>query len=109
MKRLTAHLAGITLGIAAVTGCGGSDGGVKGNSKVDMQEAAEKADALVYRTFSAVHPPLDWTHDTSDHGSCSGSEAYGDVTRRAVVMTKVSADGAGLCWASSSGTGRRPD
>jgi hypothetical protein len=90
MKKLTAHLAGIALGIVAATGCSGSDGGVKGNSKVDMQEAAEKADALVYRTFRAVRPPLDWTHDASDHGSCSGSDEYGDVTRRAVVMTKVS-------------------
>ncbi|ROP46979.1 hypothetical protein [Streptomyces sp. PanSC9] len=90
MKKLTAHLAGIALVIAAATGCSGSDGDVKGNSKVDMQEAAEKADALVYQTFRAVRPPLDWTHDASDHGSCDGSDAYGDVTRRAVVMTKVS-------------------
>ncbi|NEA46691.1 hypothetical protein [Streptomyces sp. SID10815] len=104
MKKLAAHLAAIALGIVAVTGCGGNDGGVKGNSKMDMQEAAEKADALVYRTFGAVRPPLDWTHEASDHGSCDGSDEYGDVTRRAVVMTKVSAE---LFSASSSGTGLR--
>lgn len=92
MKKLAAHLAAIALGIVAVTGCGGSNEGVKGNSKMDMQEAAEKADALVYRTFAAVQPPLDWTHDASDHGSCGDSDEYGDVTRRAVVMTKVSAE-----------------
>jgi hypothetical protein len=56
-----------------------------------MQEAADKADALVYDTFSAVKPPVEWTHDVSDHGSCGGeSTGLGDVTRRAVVMTKVS-------------------
>ncbi|MEV5780333.1 hypothetical protein AB0M86_47065 [Streptomyces sp. NPDC051639] len=55
-----------------------------------MQEAADKADGLIYQTLSAVKPPLEWTHDTSDHGGCTGSSAYGDVKRRAVVMTKVS-------------------
>ncbi|MFD5451840.1 hypothetical protein [Streptomyces sp. NPDC127100] len=56
-----------------------------------MQEAADKADALVYETFSTVNPPIEWTHDVSDHGSCGGeSTGLGDVTRRAVVMTKVS-------------------
>ncbi|MFI7872536.1 hypothetical protein [Streptomyces salinarius] len=56
-----------------------------------MQQAADKADALVYETFSAVKPPVEWTHDVSDHGSCGGdSTELGDVTRRAVVMTQVS-------------------
>ncbi|MFE5599422.1 hypothetical protein ACFQ8O_09555 [Streptomyces coelicoflavus] len=58
---------------------------------MNMQEAADKADTLVYETFSAVKPSVEWTHDVAEHGSCGGeSSGLGDVTRRAVVMTKVS-------------------
>lgn len=58
---------------------------------MSMQEAADKADTLLYETLSAVKPPVEWTHDASDHGSCGGeSTGMGDVTRRAVVMTRVS-------------------
>ncbi|MFJ8546537.1 hypothetical protein ACIRFH_31960 [Streptomyces sp. NPDC093586] len=85
---------GISFALLAVVGCGGDHGRSEGARKglnVNMQEAADKADALVYETFSTVKPPIEWTHDVSDHGSCGGeSTGLGDVTRRAVVMTKVS-------------------
>lgn len=58
---------------------------------MNMREAAGKADALVHETLSTVKPPIEWTHDLSDHGSCGGDgTGLGDATRRAVVMTKIS-------------------
>ncbi|MCX5106204.1 hypothetical protein OG887_26445 [Streptomyces sp. NBC_00053] len=55
-----------------------------------MQQAADKADSLIGDTLSSVRPPLEWTHDQSDSGMCTGAPELGDVTRRAVVMTQVS-------------------
>ncbi|WP_372351574.1 hypothetical protein [Streptomyces sp. KL116D] len=55
-----------------------------------MQEAADKADALIAQTFSSVKPSLEWTHDASDSGTCTDAPELGDVTRRAAVMTQVS-------------------
>ncbi|MFD5648402.1 hypothetical protein [Streptomyces sp. NPDC127039] len=84
----------IALTLLAVAGCSSDherSEGARKDPNVNMQEAAEKADTLVYETFSAVTPSVEWTHDVSDHGSCGGeSSGLGDVTRRAVVMTKVS-------------------
>jgi hypothetical protein len=95
MKKPPVRAIGIALTILSVASCGasnGDSGNAKWGSKVDMQRAANEADKLIYRTLSAVKPPIEWTHDTSDDGSCSGgSSGYGDVTRRAVVMTNVSA------------------
>lgn len=94
MKKHSVRMIGIALTILSVASCSasnGDSGNVKGSSKVDMQGVANEADKLVHQTLSAVKPPIEWTHDTSDHGSCDGgSSGYGDVTRRAVVMTKVS-------------------
>ncbi|WP_416531679.1 hypothetical protein [Streptomyces coelicoflavus] len=94
MKKLPIRVIGIALTLLAVAGCGGDQGrseGARKDPNVNMQEAADKADALVHNTFSAVKPPVEWTHDVSDHGSCGGdATGLGDVTRRAVVMTKVS-------------------
>ncbi|MER5403562.1 hypothetical protein [Streptomyces sp. NPDC002769] len=94
MKKHSARAIGIALTILSVASCSTSVGdsrNAKRSSKVNMQGAADEADKLIYQTLSAVKPPIEWTHDTSDHGSCDGeSSDYGDVTRRAVVMTKVS-------------------
>lgn len=57
---------------------------------MNMQQAADKADILIGDTLSSVDPPLEWTHDLSDSGMCTGAPELGDVTRRAVVMTQVS-------------------
>ncbi|MET8983037.1 hypothetical protein ABZX85_46435 [Streptomyces sp. NPDC004539] len=61
-----------------------------------MQQAAESADQIVQRTLSSVAPPLQWTHQTSTDMLCLDADAdshgLGTVTRRAVVMTKVSAE-----------------
>lgn len=93
-KQLSVRAISVALTILSVASCGasnGDSGNVKGSSKVDMQGAANEADKLIYQTLSTVKPPIEWTHDTSDDGSCDGgSSGYGDVTRRAVVMTKIS-------------------
>lgn len=95
MNMTYSRAAGTALSILGllVTGCSTSAGwpSVTGGSTVDMREVAQNADELIRQTFSAVKPPIEWTHDTSDHGPCDGQAGrLGDVTRRAVVMTKVS-------------------
>jgi hypothetical protein len=81
------------LAITLLVGCAGNEGdpdAPQGDSSMNMQEAAEKADALIQQTLSSVKPRLDWTHDVSDDGACADAPELGDVTRRAVVMTQVS-------------------
>ncbi|MFD9906339.1 hypothetical protein [Streptomyces sp. NPDC059063] len=93
MKYLLPRSIILAVVVAFVAGCGGDGNDSKDarrSADVNMREAAEKADALIYRTLSSVEPPLHWTHDVSDDGPCTDSPGLGDVTRRAVVMTQVS-------------------
>ncbi|MHC5903795.1 hypothetical protein ACVNF4_07765 [Streptomyces sp. S6] len=81
----------------SVSGCAGSFGdSEKEARKVTMQQAAESADQIVRRTLSSVAPTLRWTHQTSTDMLCIDALGYshgiGTVTRRAAVMTKVSAE-----------------
>ncbi|OKJ15003.1 hypothetical protein AMK20_04340 [Streptomyces sp. TSRI0261] len=50
---------------------------------MDMQGAAERADAMFYATVGAIKPEIEWVHDSTTSGSC-------DVTRYWTVMTEVS-------------------
>ncbi|MFC8511165.1 hypothetical protein ACFU3J_22375 [Streptomyces sp. NPDC057411] len=50
---------------------------------MNMQEAAERADAMLDATLGAVVPEVQWAHDTTTSGSCT-------VTRRRTVTTVVS-------------------
>lgn len=50
---------------------------------MDMQGAAERADAMFYATVAAIKPEIEWVHDSTTTGSC-------DVTRYWTVMTEVS-------------------
>ncbi|MGW6597949.1 hypothetical protein [Streptomyces sp. NPDC055036] len=63
-------------------------------SKISLQEAAERADAIMLSTMSSVEPALNWVHDGSTDGGCGGYTIDGkttsSVTRRAAVMTIVS-------------------
>ncbi|AXK37398.1 hypothetical protein DVA86_16940 [Streptomyces armeniacus] len=60
---------------------------------MNMQQAAEFADGVVKGTIDAVVPPVQWTHGESTHGGCGeGAAGTGSVTRRAVIMTEVSAE-----------------
>ncbi|WP_371619903.1 hypothetical protein [Streptomyces sp. NBC_00454] len=79
---------------ALLAGCGQSGGTKDGTrdgtkdgrgavSGMDMQGAAERADAMFYETVGAIKPEIEWVHDTTTTGSC-------DVTRYWTVMTVVS-------------------
>nr|WP_107420940.1 hypothetical protein [Streptomyces sp. CB03234] len=50
---------------------------------MDMQDAAEHADAMLDTTIKAVVPEIQWTHHNTTTGSC-------DVSRRRKVMTIIS-------------------
>lgn len=65
-----------------LAGCGGQ-GGRGARTDMNMQEAADQADAMLDSTFGAVVPAVQWDHDTWTSGSCT-------VTRRRAVMTVIS-------------------
>ncbi|MFD3519167.1 hypothetical protein [Streptomyces sp. NPDC058653] len=48
-----------------------------------MQEAADRADSILERTFQAIRPGVRWTHGETTSGSC-------DLSRRRAVMTIIS-------------------
>ncbi|MEU9531142.1 MULTISPECIES: hypothetical protein [Streptomyces] len=50
---------------------------------MDMQAAAEHADAIMEATLAGIKPAVHWAHGPTTTGSC-------DVTRRRSVMTIVS-------------------
>ncbi|MGW6741920.1 hypothetical protein ACWGDX_14545 [Streptomyces sp. NPDC055025] len=59
-----------------------------------MQQAAEKADAIMHETVSGIRPELRWNHGPSNDHICSGLKdelpGRGSVKRRIAVMTVVS-------------------
>ncbi|WP_299539647.1 hypothetical protein [uncultured Streptomyces sp.] len=68
----------------ALAGC--ADGAQPGKeSAMDMQEAAERSDAMLDDVLRAIDPEVQWAHGPTTTGSC-------DVTRRRTVMTIVSAE-----------------
>ncbi|QKW06450.1 hypothetical protein HUT18_08585 [Streptomyces sp. NA04227] len=48
-----------------------------------MQEAAERADAMLDATLNAIKPEVNWTHSGASEGEC-------DISRERTVMTIVS-------------------
>ncbi|WP_274031988.1 hypothetical protein [Streptomyces sp. MMBL 11-1] len=50
---------------------------------MDMQGAAERADAIFYATVGEIKPEVEWVHRATTTGSC-------DVTRYWTVMTEIS-------------------
>lgn len=78
--------------VLALSGCGnegtmsggGSSSG-SGSGRMDMQEAAERSDAMLDAVLKAVDPDLQWAHGPTTTRACG-------VTRRRAVMTVVSAD-----------------
>ncbi|MEU3184726.1 LppA family lipoprotein [Streptomyces sp. NPDC006923] len=63
-------------------------------SGVNMQQAAEKADAIMQETLSDISPELRWMHGPSNDRMCtdrkSDSTGTGSVRRRVAVTTLVS-------------------
>ncbi|MGY3338910.1 hypothetical protein ACVW0K_005009 [Streptomyces filamentosus] len=72
----------ITTG-AVLAGCAGQGGDGRARNGMNMQEAADRADAILDRTLKAVVPEVQWAHHTWTSGSCT-------VTRRRKVMTIIS-------------------
>ncbi|WP_307853988.1 hypothetical protein [Streptomyces tagetis] len=71
-----------------LTGCGmaGSpSSGKEGQAKMNLQEAADKADGILDEAFAAIKPPVQWTHRYSMPGDCY-------VDRDRAVMTVISAE-----------------
>ncbi|MFC9119594.1 hypothetical protein ACFTXO_07355 [Streptomyces sp. NPDC057067] len=50
---------------------------------MNMQEAADRADAILDATFADIKPAVEWVHGQSTEGSC-------DVSRRRAVLTVIS-------------------
>ncbi|MBG0853797.1 hypothetical protein I2W78_18570 [Streptomyces spinoverrucosus] len=50
---------------------------------MNMQDAADRADAILDATFKAIKPGVQWTHGETTTGSC-------DLSRRRAVMTVIS-------------------
>ncbi|MFD6531290.1 hypothetical protein [Streptomyces sp. NPDC060184] len=76
----------LLVALTFLVGCGGSASnlGDGSDSRMDMRQAAERADGILDDTLGAITPEVRWTHDTTTVGSCS-------LTRRRTLMTIVSA------------------
>ncbi|WP_327316731.1 hypothetical protein [Streptomyces sp. NBC_01235] len=71
-----------------LSGCGatGSASSSKeSQSKMNLQEAADRADTILDEAFAAIKPPVQWTHLYSMPGDCY-------VDRDRSVMTIISAE-----------------
>ncbi|MFJ2266039.1 hypothetical protein ACIOHO_06565 [Streptomyces sp. NPDC087849] len=73
----------LVAGALLLTGCGASSDSTGREVKMNMQEAAVRADEILDGTFAAIKPPVHWTHDESVEGGC-------DVQRSRAVMTIIS-------------------
>lgn len=86
MTRMVRTSASAVLAAALLAGCGilnGDDENRGSGAALDMQQAAERADAMLDATFKAIVPEVEWVHDTTTAGSC-------DLSRRRTVMTVIS-------------------
>ncbi|MFD8822219.1 hypothetical protein ACFV1C_07655 [Streptomyces sp. NPDC059605] len=70
-------------GALLLSGCDVSGGSAEREEKMNMQEAAVRADEILDGTFAAIKPPVHWTHEQSIEGVC-------DVQRSRAVMTIIS-------------------
>ncbi|MBD0742001.1 hypothetical protein BG418_10955 [Streptomyces sp. CBMA152] len=59
-----------------------------------MQQAAEKADAILQETLAGITPGLRWVHEASDDSGCpdwkNAATGAGSVARGVMIMTIVS-------------------
>lgn len=86
----------LVLALALALSACGSEEGVSGGGSVqgaesgergrmDMQEAAERSDAMLDAVLGAIDPDVQWAHGPTTTRACG-------VTRRRAVMTVISAD-----------------
>lgn len=85
MKVRVSVAVGVLLLWGSLVGCehgsGKSDG--DGSAKMNMQDAADRADRILDAVLAEVKPAVQWAHGPTSSGSC-------DVSRMRVVMTIVS-------------------
>ncbi|MEU7178458.1 MULTISPECIES: hypothetical protein [Streptomyces] len=84
--------------VITLSGCAASRQTVEGTGSdrnVNMQQAAQHADEVISDTLNAIKPTISWTHGESTDGTCNSvkddAKGTGTVTRRAAVMTAISA------------------
>lgn len=73
---------------ATTAGCGlitESSSGEGSKSKMNLQEAADRADSILDNTFAAIKPSVEWTHNQTMAGECT-------TDRSRSVMTIISPD-----------------
>ncbi|WP_030584487.1 hypothetical protein [Streptomyces anulatus] len=89
MRRITRTIrltCAVVVAGVMVAGCGLLGGAGNGRETVagmDMQGAAERADAMLYATVGVIKPEVEWVHRATTTGSC-------DVSRYWTVMTVIS-------------------
>ncbi|WP_030590674.1 hypothetical protein [Streptomyces anulatus] len=80
----------LALGVP-LSGCGSVEGSARDDvstgkeSGMDMQEAAERSDAMLDAVLKGIDPDVQWAHGPTTTRACG-------VTRRRTVMTVVSAE-----------------
>ncbi|WP_043673316.1 hypothetical protein [Streptomyces xylophagus] len=89
-KRVTA--AAVLLLLLAWCGATGTaSSSKKSQSKTNMQEAADRADAILDETLAAIKPPVQWTHTYSMPGDC-----YADRDRSVITIISTERRGSFL-------------
>ncbi|WP_336318591.1 hypothetical protein [Streptomyces lavendofoliae] len=87
MTRVSRAVMFIALVAVLTSGCDTAERREKGGNgaAMNMQGAAEHADAMLDATIDAVVPQLQWAHHVTTIGSC-------DVSRRRKIMTIISSE-----------------
>jgi hypothetical protein len=85
MRTKVASVAVLALLISGCGATGNASSSKESQSKMNLQEAADRADAILDETFAAIKPPVQWTHTYSMPGDCY-------VDRDRSVMTIISTE-----------------
>lgn len=85
MKEKAASVAVLALLISGCGAIGSVSSSQESQSKMNLQEAADRADKILDGTFAAIKPPVQWTHLYSMPGDCY-------VDRDRSVMTIISTE-----------------
>ncbi|MFI7295399.1 hypothetical protein [Streptomyces sp. NPDC050121] len=85
MRTRVAAAAVLALLLSGCGATGGASSSKESHSKMNLQEAADRADAILDEAFAAIKPPVQWTHLYSMPGDCY-------VDRDRSVMTIISAE-----------------
>ncbi|MEU3051508.1 hypothetical protein ABZ705_34360 [Streptomyces sp. NPDC006984] len=88
-----------TLALLTLTSCGALPDAISGKKEgldMNMQQAADHADALLSATGAAIKPPVEWGRGPSSDPICTDfkndATGKGQITRRRQVLTIISAE-----------------